>query len=358
MADKHSESLNEIVRIMVVGSLPPPFVGTRVSLNYLVEALMEREDVIIFMINTSIGESIGFLKNLWRTIRTISCIIRIIKQVDVVTAHLLTNRLDSIGLIILFIARLWKRPFLLRKFEGRNYLDYKQPHKGMSRWVVNHSDLYLAQTKALVKSALNDGVTHVAWYPTSRPYDKNLLNLSRKRESCRKFVFLSRVSPEKGIYELIEAGERLNAGISIEIFGPLQNGIRKETFAGLKRVRYYGVVEPEKVLDLLVKYDVLVLPTYHKGEGYPGIIIEALFAGLPIITTRWQALTELVDETCALFVKPRDADELYRAMKSVAEDEDLYALLCRGVLKKRGLYDSKTWEDCFVDCCRSLTVEN
>jgi len=354
MALKNNRNMDGVLKIMVVGSLPPPFNGTRVSLNYLTKGLMERADVSVYTVNTSIGESMGFLKNLWRTIKTMTSVIQVIKQIDVVTAHLLTNRLDSIGLIILIISRLWKRPFILRKFEGRNYLDYKQPRRGICRWVVNHSGLYLAQTKALVKSALNDGAAHVAWYPTNRPHDKMFSNLSRKREGCRKFVFLGRVNKEKGICELIESGERLGSGTSVDIFGPLQGGFSEETFAGLKHVRYCGIIEPEKVAGLLVRYDVVVLPTYHKGEGYPGIIIESLMAGLPIITTRWQALTELVDETCGLLVEPRNADELYNAMKAVAEDRELYSRLCRGVLEKSILYDSKKWDDCFVDYCRSL----
>ncbi len=358
MADKHSESLNEIVRIMVIGSLPPPIGGTRVIMKYLTDALAEREDIKVFIVNTSIGESSRLVKGLWRTIRAVYCIIGLIRQVDVVTAHLVTKRLNSIGFIVYMLARLWKRPFLLRKHEGSNYLDYKQPQRGFARWVVNHSDLYLAETRALVKSALNDGAAHVEWYPNNRPLDEDFSKQPRKRESCRKFIFLSRISPEKGIRELIESGERLGQDFRVDVFGPFQKGLSEEIFAGLKRVHYCGVVDPEKVASVLVKYDVLVLPTHHKGEGYPGIIIEAYRAGLPVIATRWQALPEIVDETCGLLVEPYNADELYRAMKAVVEDKELYARLRRGVLIRRGLFDTKTWTDRFVGYCRSLIVEN
>ncbi len=36
---------------------------------------------------------------------------------------------------------------------------------------------------------------------------------------------------------------------------------------------------------MLQHYDMLLFPTHWIGEGYPGIIIEAYHAGIPVITT-------------------------------------------------------------------------
>ena len=35
----------------------------------------------------------------------------------------------------------------------------------------------------------------------------------------------------------------------------------------------------------LWEYDCLVLPTFHPGEGYPGVIAEAFVHEIPVITT-------------------------------------------------------------------------
>ena len=50
----------------------------------------------------------------------------------------------------------------------------------------------------------------------------------------------------------------------------------------------------KEVLNTLTSYDVLMLPSYFEGEGYPGIIIESLALGIPVITTNWKALPEII----------------------------------------------------------------
>ncbi|MEO1626915.1 MAG: glycosyltransferase family 4 protein, partial [Bacteroidota bacterium] len=57
---------------------------------------------------------------------------------------------------------------------------------------------------------------------------------------------------------------------------------------------YKGVLSKAEVLPTLREYDVLILPTYYGGEGYPGSIIEAYSLGLPVITTRWKSIPEIV----------------------------------------------------------------
>ena len=48
--------------------------------------------------------------------------------------------------------------------------------------------------------------------------------------------------------------------------------------SGINNVIYKGAVQPQDIYNVLSASDVLVLPTYYPGEGYPGIIIEAYAA--------------------------------------------------------------------------------
>ena len=36
------------------------------------------------------------------------------------------------------------------------------------------------------------------------------------------------------------------------------------------------------------------MPTFHEGEGYPGIILEAFSVGMPVISTHWNSIPEIV----------------------------------------------------------------
>ena len=44
------------------------------------------------------------------------------------------------------------------------------------------------------------------------------------------------------------------------------------------------ISEFEINLSRLHKYDFLFLPTQYKGEGMPGVLLDAIYAGLPILT--------------------------------------------------------------------------
>ena len=74
---------------------------------------------------------------------------------------------------------------------------------------------------------------------------------------------------------------------------------------------------------LLAGYDAVVLPTWFPREGHPGVLVEAMMAGVPVVTTHHMAIPELVsDGVNGLLVTPRDADALARAIQRLAAYPD------------------------------------
>lgn len=341
------------VRILMIGTLPPPMGGAGVSLKHLVDALAQRDDVELLMVNTSgvrghaVLGPIRFIHILWR-------IFALTRRCEVVSLQAAPTGLPLVGPFVYVFAKLWGRPLMVRKFGGKDYLAFAGIRGFLARRVVRASELYLAQTKELVRSGEQDGLKRVEWFPTSRPMEQDVAQPSRKNRSCRRFVFLSLVRPTKGIRELIEAAERLGEDITVDVYGPFFEGFSEQNLAGLKRVKYRGVVASGEANSVLRNYDTLVLPTYWEGEGYPGIIIEAFGAGIAVISTRWKAIPEIVDESCGILVKPRDVDELYDAMKTLVDDDGLYSRLCEGARSKAKLFDAQVWTDRFVSYCKDL----
>jgi glycosyltransferase involved in cell wall biosynthesis len=171
---------------------------------------------------------------------------------------------------------------------------------------------------------------------------------------CRRFVFASHVKDTKGVREIIQAGEQFGDDIEVDLYGELREGFREDAFSTCRRVRYRGVIPPDKVMTTLASYDALLLPTYYDGEGYPGIVLEAFAAGLPVICTRWQSLPDIVDESCGLLIEPKNADALYAAMKKLAEDKPHFDKLREGALARGRVFSTEVWADRFVDFCRSV----
>src|SRR5205085_3913705 len=60
------------------------------------------------------------------------------------------------------------------------------------------------------------------------------------------------------------------------------------------RVRCLGAVPLNRLLPLYREYDLFVLPTLP-GEGIPRVLLEAMAAGLPIVTTRVAGIPSLIE---------------------------------------------------------------
>ena len=88
---------------------------------------------------------------------------------------------------------------------------------------------------------------------------------------------------------------------------------------------YRGVLQPNEVLSSLKSYEVLVLPTRYNGEGFPGVIIEAYLAGIPVIVSNWMYLSEFVihRETGYIFDLETESD-FYNYILELVNDNLLH----------------------------------
>jgi len=76
------------------------------------------------------------------------------------------------------------------------------------------------------------------------------------------------------------------------------------------------------VAELLAAADAFVLPS--RSEGLPLALLEAMFAGLPIVATRvGEVPTALANGSAGLLVEPARPDELARAIERILTDAEL-----------------------------------
>jgi glycosyltransferase involved in cell wall biosynthesis len=139
--------------------------------------------------------------------------------------------------------------------------------------------------------------------------------------SATVLAFLGRITPDKGIAELIRAFEGLLKGgydVDLLLLGPHD---RERGGAGVfdledalkcPRIRHLGYTpEPEKFLALS---HIFCLPSYR--EGFGTVVIEAAAMGLPTVGTRIYGLTDAVaDGETGILVPPRDAGSLETALR-------------------------------------------
>ena len=90
------------------------------------------------------------------------------------------------------------------------------------------------------------------------------------------------------------------------------------------RLRFVG--ERRDVARLLAAADVYCQPN-SAPEPFGVVFVEALAAGLPVVTSGIGGAVEIVDESCGRLVAPRDASDWRAALSSLVERADLRAQL-------------------------------
>jgi glycosyltransferase involved in cell wall biosynthesis len=91
-----------------------------------------------------------------------------------------------------------------------------------------------------------------------------------------------------------------------------------------ERIRFVG--QRADVIRLLCAADVHCQPN-TSPEPFGIAFIEALAAGLPVVTSASGGAIEIVDDTCGRLVAPRDATALAGVLRTLAGDASLRARL-------------------------------
>lgn len=158
-------------------------------------------------------------------------------------------------------------------------------------------------------------------YDFLAPYKKEIGNPIR-------VVFFSRVLKEKGVEMAISAVNRLykyNYSIKLDIIGPI-NSDYKTTFENIMsnqgdNIKYLGYLEPNVIHEALSNYDFMLFPTYFSSEGFPGAVIDAYVAGLPIIASDWKYNTEFVKHGKTGYIfKNMDLDDMVRKIQLLIDN--------------------------------------
>lgn len=120
----------------------------------------------------------------------------------------------------------------------------------------------------------------------------NLLKIPASNKEICKFLVLSRLSPEKGVEELIDFFLRVcseNDILFIAGNGILESDL-KIKFEESKNIKFLGFVNSSNVSDLFGVIDCLIIPSPE--ESGPLVGIESMCAGKIIISTRVGAMQE------------------------------------------------------------------
>jgi glycosyltransferase involved in cell wall biosynthesis len=146
-------------------------------------------------------------------------------------------------------------------------------------------------------------------------------------------LFLAHCTREKGIFVAAEAVVRANRDLAarrlplrlkLVTAGNFVTDTDKAEFDALLKnpefataVEHRGFVSGEQKSGLLRDADLFLFPTRYLGENQPVNLIEAMAFGLPIVTTRWRSLPEMLPPGYPGLVSGQDSAEITAAIMNV-----------------------------------------
>jgi glycosyltransferase involved in cell wall biosynthesis len=183
-------------------------------------------------------------------------------------------------------------------------------------------------------------LNNVVVIPNFKKFDYTV-SLKETEYNLFKFVFIGRISKAKGLLEIIEAVrilklENLELNFSVDFYGPKEEEIEFPESLPLAYKGYLDIMnKQQESYATLSEYSCMLFPTYWTGEGFPGVIIDAYVAGLPVIATDWNMNKEvIVDGETGLIVPIQDARALAFAMLKMMENPNMVARMSANSLNK------------------------
>ncbi len=214
--------------------------------------------------------------------------------------------------------------------------DFSESLTALPRWVRNLALVWLGTADAVIvmTRSIERNLQEVLRRERVH-YMPNFVGLIPLREHPRRcsevlgVLFVGAVVEAKGILDLLEAVRGV-PGSHVRVAGPISREL-EYLLSGLiprigGRVELLGSVSHERVAQLLCESDVFVLPTHR--EGFPISLLEAMSAGLAVVTTPVGAIPEIVrDGIDGILVPPGDVGALRTAIERLAGDPGLRSQL-------------------------------
>ena len=189
------------------------------------------------------------------------------------------------------------------------------------------------------------------------PNFKKMTYLAKLPERCAegvvKFVFMSRMNEKKGVNMILDCVRRLNqSGFNdkylVDFYGPFEDKAYQDSIMSIidnvPNTSYKGILNLRDNIgyDTLASYTVMLFPTFWPGEGFPGVLVDALIAGLPVIASDWHFNPDIVENgKTGIIIPTQNEEALFVAMKDAIENSKKYLEMAEYCQEKAREYDTQ-----------------
>ena len=146
----------------------------------------------------------------------------------------------------------------------------------------------------------------------SRLDDEWLANQKEVLLDKIRFLYVGRMSPEKGIFDFIKMFQKMKLGAEFSIVGNSQN----ENISN-NNIKFFGyVADPKSLINIYDKHNITVLPSYT--EATPYVVDESLARKRPVII--FEDIEYIMRNKEGIFVSKRDINSFTEKTKYIMEN--------------------------------------
>jgi glycosyltransferase involved in cell wall biosynthesis len=328
--------------LVVIGPLPPPFHGVTISTALILRSDAIRSAFAVRHLDTSDRRAVSSIGR-WDT-RNVSLGLTHAAKLAAMLARRRKGIVylpvsqnaggflrDSLFIHAASIAG-WRVVIHLRGSEFRS--DFYDTSGRVLRWWVRRTLARVASIAVLGESLRTafDGLVpaeRIAVVPNGTP---DLPAVSATRDPAH-ILFLSNLRERKGVVEAVEAALLVTETHSRARFtfaGEIEEPVLIESLArraahSSGRIAFVPPVDRTEKAELLMSAGVLLFPP-RLPEGHPRVVLEALAAGLPLVTTARGAIPETVRDGIEGFVlRDPDPAALAERVRMLLDDPELHA---------------------------------
>ncbi len=270
-------------------------------------------------------------------------------QTDLGCAQCFSHLLDPRTAVLNSLLGPWLRKWpairdIVRRLFGRRASSRKMPVVAVQQ-VTNRMEhirelcqsisLFLAPSLYLRQQFVDFGVPQdkIIYHECGLDFGGLKTQQSTPKGKTLRFGYIGLVDPVKGVDLLVEAFQPLREA-ELRIYGaearyapyPDERRFRRQVLRS-SRIHLMGSYKRADLGRILSEVDVVVVPSIWY-ENAPLVIREAFLAQKPVITANFGGMREWVDDgKNGLLFRPRDVQELRRAILRFVEEPDLVSRL-------------------------------
>ena len=154
---------------------------------------------------------------------------------------------------------------------------------------------------------------------------------SKLQKNEINIFFLSNLMEEKGIFQLIEALkilEHKKLNFKAKLAGNIDVKNQEKIFHQIKKLNstsYIGVVKNKEKLDLLKWGNIFILPTFHKTEGQPISILEAIASGNIVVSTFYPGISDIFSNGLkCVYIEKENSNDIASKLQKIISNLDEY----------------------------------